>query len=141
MEPERMIVSLFQADIPSWQGPDGIVVSRELPGWLVKFGDRAILLPAGWDTTLSEWFAGRQGKPIIVEGASFWPLCKFGAGSSAGSFAFREGVNPLEILGEHPFGTPGAVTQGGHTISFLVVDCRGQEVTLMQTGTVRAKED
>ena len=136
MEPERTITSVLKADISSWQGPEGIVVSGEVPGWIVKIGDRVILLPSGWDTAFSEWFAGRRGETLITEGAPVWPLCKFGADSSAGSFAFREGVNPLEVLGHDAFGKPGSATQGGETTSFLVVDCRGQEVTVMVTGTV-----
>ena len=109
-------------------------MSGEVPGWIVKIGDRVILLPGGWDTAFSEWFAGRREEPLITGGAPVWPLCKFGADSSAGSFAFREGVNPLEVLGHDAFGKPGSVTQGGETTSFLVVDCRGQEVTVMRVG-------
>ena len=141
MEPERTITSVFLADISSWQGPEGIAVSGEVPGWIVKLGDRVILLPGGWDKKLSEWIAGRQGEPITAGGAPVWPLCKFGADSSAGSFAFREGVDPFEMLGENPFGTPGAVTEGGERTSFLVVDCLGQEVTVMVTGTVPERRD
>ena len=140
-EPERMITSVCKSDIVSWEGPSGIAVSDQIPGWVVRMGNRIILLPAGWDTTFSEWFAARREKPTIVEKASVWPLCKFGADSGAGSFAFREGFHALEMLGEDAFGKQGSVIQDGERTSFIVVDCYGQEVTVMSTETVTAGED
>ena len=46
---------------------------------------------------------------------------------------FREGYRPLESLGANAFGAAGQAVKDGETIPFVVVDCGGQEVTIMIT--------
>ena len=48
----------------------------------------------------------------------------------------QDGHRPFESLGEELFGATGQVTQDGETIPFVVVDCRGQEVTIMITAGI-----
>ena len=62
MEPERTITPVFQSDLSSWEGPEGIAVSGDIPGWIVKLGNRVVLLPAGWDKKFSEWIARSTGE-------------------------------------------------------------------------------
>ena len=140
MEPERLITPVFTAEVSSWQGPEGIIASEQIPGWIVKMSNRVVLLPTSWDTAFPDRMSGRRGEPIHAGEAPVWPLCRFGSDSSAGSFAFGDGTPALEVLGEDAFGQQGALTEDGERTSFLVVDCDGQEVTIMVRGTVGVED-
>ena len=70
---------------------------------------------------------------IIIGDGTLWFSAKFGANSRVKVLTIREGHRPLELLGEDVFGATGRVTQDGEMIPFAVVDCRGQEVTIMIT--------
>ena len=133
MKQEDEIIPRFAAEAPMWKQRDGILVSRKTPGWVVKMGERIILLPRGWDRTFYERIGSRPADEIAVGDGPFWFPARFGANRRVRGLTVREGRKPLELLGEDTFGATGQGTQDGKTIPFVVVDCHGQEVTIMIT--------
>ena len=133
MRQEEEIVPRFAAEASMWKQRDGILVSRNPPGWVVKMRERVILLPRGWDQTFYERIGNRPADEIVVGDGPFWFPARFGANRRVKVLTVREGHKPLELLGEDVFGATGQVTQNGMTIPYVVVDCHGQEVTIMIT--------
>ena len=133
MRPGDEIIPRFVGESSTWKQRDGILVSGKTPGWVVKMGERIVLLPRGWDQTFYERIGDTPSDEIIIGDGPLWFPAKFGANRRVKVLAVREGHGPLELLGEDVFGATGRVTRDGETIPFAVVDCRGQEVTIMIT--------
>ena len=133
MKPGDEIIPRFAAEAPTWKERDGILVNRKTPGWVVKMGERIVLLPRGWDQTFYERIGNEPTGEIAAGGGPLWFPARFGANRRVGVLTVRKGRKPLELLGEDVFGATGQVTRDGETTPFVVVDCHGQEVTLMNT--------
>ena len=130
---DEIIPPPFVAEASTWKPRDGILVSGKTPGWVVKMGERIVLLPRGWDQTFYERIGDTPADEIIIGDGPLWFPAQFGANRRVKVLTVREGHRPLELLGEDLFGATGQVTKDGETIPFVVVDCRGQEVTIMIT--------
>ena len=133
MKPGDEIIPRFAAEASTWKQRSGILVSGKTPGWVVKMGERIVLLPRGWDETFYERIGNTPADDIIIGDGPLWFPAQFGANRGVRVLTVREGHRRLELLGEDLFGATGQVTQDGETIPFVVVDCRGQEVTIMIT--------
>ena len=130
---EDEIIPRFAAEGSTGKQRNGILVSSKTPGWVVKMGERIILLPRRWDQTFYERIGNRPADEIVVGGGPFWFPARFGANRRVNVLTVSEGHQPLELLREDMFGATGQVTQDGTTMPFVVVDCHGQEVTIMIT--------
>ena len=133
MKPGDEIIARFAAKAAPWQERDGILVSGKTSGWVVKMGEHIVLLPRGWDQTFYGRIGDTPADEIVVGDGPLWYPSQFGANRRVTVLTIREGCRPLELLGEDLFGATGQVTQNGETTPFVVVDCRGQEVTIMIT--------
>ena len=130
MKPKDEIIPRFAGEASTWTQRDGILVSGKTPGWVVKMGEHIILLPRGWDRTFYERIVNTPTDEIIIGDGPFWFPARFGANRRVKVLTVREGHRPLC---EDVFGATGQVTQDGKTTPFVVVDCRGQEATIMIT--------
>ena len=130
MKPNDEIIPRFAGEASTWKQRNGILVSGKTPGWVVKMGKRIVLLPRGWDRTFYERIGNTPADEITVGDGPFWFPARFGANRRVKVLTVREGHRPLC---EDVFGATGQVTQDGKTTPFVVVDCRGQEATIMIT--------
>ncbi len=96
-------------------------------------GARIILLPRGCDETFYERTGNRPADEIGVGDGPFWFPARFGPNRRVKVLTVREGHKPRELLGKDLFGATGQVNLNGKTIPFVIVDCHGQEVTIMIT--------
>ena len=113
---EDEIIPRFAAEASMWKQRDGILVSRKTPGWVVKLGERIVLLPRGWDQTFYERIGSRPADEIAVGDGPFWSPARFGANRRLRVLTVREAHEPLELLGEDVFGATRQLTQDGKTI-------------------------
>lgn len=133
MKPGDEIIPRFAAEAATWKERDGILVNRTTPSWVVKMGERLVLLPRSWDQTFYERIGNSPADEIAAGGGPLWFPKRFGANRRATLLQIPRKYKPLEFLGEDLFGATGQVTQAGETIPFVVVDCHGQELTIMIT--------
>ena len=128
MNPGQQIIPRFAVEPRTW--PDGgtVVLSRELPCWAVKLGDRLVLLPRSWDDS----FYQRIGRlpNVTIQGGRCYPA-KFGQ-SQIGAFGLREGYDPRKFH-DGLFGAVGEVRYDGLKMSFVVVDCDSRQMTVAIT--------
>ena len=130
---EDEIIPRFAAEGSMGKQRNGILVSSKTPGWVVKMGERIILLPRRWDQMFYERISNRPADEIVVGGGAFWFPARFGANRRVKVMTVLEGHQLLELRREDMFGATGQVTQDGKTMPFIVVDCHGQELTTIMT--------
>ena len=130
---EEEIVPRLAADASMWKQRDGILASRKTPGWVVKMGERVVLLPRSWDLTFYERIGSQPADEITIGDGPFWFPARFGANRRVRVLTLPEGHEPLKLLGEDVFGSTRQLIQDGKMTPFITVDCHGQEVTIMIT--------
>lgn len=133
MKPGDEIIPRFAAEASPWKERDGILVNTTTPSWVVKMGERIVLLPRSWDQTFYERIGNSPAGEIAAGGGPLWFPARFGANRRVTRLQIPESHKPLELLGEDGFGATGQVTQAGETVPFVVVDRRGRELTIMIT--------
>ena len=132
MSPGEVIIPRFAAEASAWKQRDGIIASRKPPGWIVKLGDRVVLLPRGWDREFYKRIDSTSADEIAIDGnGTLWFPAKFAANRRVTVLSFRS--EPFEMFGEDLFGATGQITRDGETIPFIAADVSGQEVTIMVT--------
>ena len=140
MKQEEEIIPRFAAEASMRKQRDGILASRKTPGWVVKMDERVVLLPRGWDQTFYERIGSQPADEIAIGDGPFWFPARFGANRRVRVLTLPEGHEPLELLGEDVFGSTRQLIQDGKTTPYIVVDCHGQEVTIMITAGPKKEE-
>ncbi len=134
MNPGDEILPRFAAETPAeWQSQgDAIVLSRSTPCWVVKMGKALVPLPRSWDRMFYEKII-EDGGTFDLKGELAWRPAKFGR-NPATSLTPPNGADPVKICGGDIFGCTGKLVRGDVSVSFVLVDRRGRELTAVVTG-------
>ena len=134
MNPGDEILPRFITETPAeWQDQrDAIILSRSTC-WAVKMGKVLVPLPRSWDRTFYDNIIEDSGGTFSLRGDHAWFPAKFGR-NRATSLTPPDGADPVKVCDGDIFGCRGEVVRDGVSVSFVLVDRRGRELTAVVTG-------